>query len=188
MPAGEPRHDRVECLSPGQTASRPRACGPLELECPERWVRSVKEECLSKVILFGERSLRRALSERNHQGRTTSCCSLAIQTSTARGLCNAASDWVGSCAITIKARPDRMPKVSSRTLIPPLRSGDRRKRLPRRCPKSGAWVSFLNYRFFRPLQFFDHTGSSRNSRGRSIAAAGRRTGSSSKTRMPCGEA
>ncbi len=41
----------------------------------ERWVRSVKEECLSKVILFGERSL--ALSEyvehfhaeRNHQGK-----------------------------------------------------------------------------------------------------------------------
>jgi putative transposase len=43
----------------------------------ERWVRSVKEECLSKVILFGERSLRRALSEyvdqyheeRNHEGK-----------------------------------------------------------------------------------------------------------------------
>ena len=43
----------------------------------ERWVRSVKDECLSKVILFGERSLRRALSnyvdhfhaERNHQGK-----------------------------------------------------------------------------------------------------------------------
>jgi putative transposase len=42
----------------------------------ERWVRSVKEECLSKLILFGERSLRRALhhyelhyhQERNHQG------------------------------------------------------------------------------------------------------------------------
>jgi hypothetical protein len=30
----------------------------------ERWVKSVQEECLSKeVILFGERSLRRALSE-----------------------------------------------------------------------------------------------------------------------------
>src|SRR5260221_7482094 len=28
----------------------------------ERWVRSVKEECLSKVVLFGEHSLRRALS------------------------------------------------------------------------------------------------------------------------------
>jgi putative transposase len=43
----------------------------------ERWVRSVKEKCLSKVILFGERTLRRALSEyvehhhaeRNHQGK-----------------------------------------------------------------------------------------------------------------------
>jgi len=43
----------------------------------EHWVRSVKEDCLSKVILFGERSLRRALSEyvdhfhaeRNHQGK-----------------------------------------------------------------------------------------------------------------------
>jgi hypothetical protein len=44
----------------------------------ERWVRSVKEECLSKLILFGERSLRRALreyvahyhAERNHQGKS----------------------------------------------------------------------------------------------------------------------
>ena len=43
----------------------------------ERWVRSVKDECLSKVLLFGELSLRRALSEyvehyhaeRNHQGK-----------------------------------------------------------------------------------------------------------------------
>jgi len=43
----------------------------------ERWVRSVKEECLSNLILFGERSLHRAVtefvahfhSERNHQGK-----------------------------------------------------------------------------------------------------------------------
>src|SRR5438876_7997339 len=43
----------------------------------ERWVRSVKEECLSKLILFGEPSLRRAVTafvehyhrERNHQGK-----------------------------------------------------------------------------------------------------------------------
>ncbi len=43
----------------------------------ERWVRSVKEECLSKLILFGEESLRRALAqyldhhhvERPHQGK-----------------------------------------------------------------------------------------------------------------------
>jgi putative transposase len=42
----------------------------------ERWVRSIKHECLSKLILFGELSLRRAVTEflrhyhfeRNHQG------------------------------------------------------------------------------------------------------------------------
>jgi putative transposase len=43
----------------------------------ERWVRSVKEECLSRLILFGERALQHALTEyvahfhqeRPHQGR-----------------------------------------------------------------------------------------------------------------------
>src|SRR6266849_4402155 len=43
----------------------------------ERWVRSIKEECLSRFILFGEASLRHALThymehfhhERNHQGK-----------------------------------------------------------------------------------------------------------------------
>ena len=43
----------------------------------ERWVRSIKEECLSKLILFGEKPLQRAVSnflehyhqERNHQGK-----------------------------------------------------------------------------------------------------------------------
>jgi transposase InsO family protein len=43
----------------------------------ERWVRSIKHECLSKLILFGELSLRRAVTEllrhyhfeRNHQGK-----------------------------------------------------------------------------------------------------------------------
>jgi hypothetical protein len=43
----------------------------------ERWVKSVKEECLSKLILFGESSLRHTLreylahynAERNHQGK-----------------------------------------------------------------------------------------------------------------------
>ncbi len=58
-------------------------CLPLPPRSPnlnafaERWVRSVKEECLSNLILFGEGSLRRALtqfqehyhSERNHQGK-----------------------------------------------------------------------------------------------------------------------
>jgi putative transposase len=43
----------------------------------ERWVKSVKEECLSKLVLFGEASLKRAIQqylihyheERNHQGK-----------------------------------------------------------------------------------------------------------------------
>src|SRR6185436_14122156 len=47
------------------------------------------------------------------RGRATSCCSLAVHTSAARDPCNAASDWVGSCAITIKRRRDRKPKVQS---------------------------------------------------------------------------
>jgi len=43
----------------------------------ERWVRSIKEECLSRLILCGEASLRHVLTpyvahvhhERNHQGK-----------------------------------------------------------------------------------------------------------------------
>jgi transposase InsO family protein len=43
----------------------------------ERWIHSVKQECLSRLVLFGEASLRRALdefvehihAERNHQGK-----------------------------------------------------------------------------------------------------------------------
>ena len=58
-------------------------CLPLPARSPnlnayaERWVRSIKEECLSKLILFGEKSLQRVVSnylehyhqERNHQGK-----------------------------------------------------------------------------------------------------------------------
>jgi putative transposase len=58
-------------------------CTPIPARSPnlnahaERWVRSIKGECLSKLILFGETSLRRVVSEylehyhqeRNHQGK-----------------------------------------------------------------------------------------------------------------------
>ena len=65
-----------------------QACGIKPLQLParspnlnsyaERWIRSVKTESLSKLILFGEASLRRALTEfidhyhaeRNHQGKS----------------------------------------------------------------------------------------------------------------------
>lgn len=53
---------------------------PLMNAFAERWVRTAKEECLSKLILFGEVSLRRAISsfeghdheERNNQGKENS--------------------------------------------------------------------------------------------------------------------
>ena len=43
-------------------------CLPLPARSPnlnaytERWVRSIKEECLAKLILFGEKSLQRVVS------------------------------------------------------------------------------------------------------------------------------
>jgi len=55
----------------------------------ERWVRSIKEECLTKLILFGEHSLRRVVSnflehyhqERNHQGKDNQLLFPAPETS-----------------------------------------------------------------------------------------------------------
>jgi hypothetical protein len=80
----------------------------------ERWVRSVKEECLSKVILFGERSLRRALSEyvehfaeRNHHGKGNVLLFPRGTNIPATGLFNAASDWADSCVITIRRQRER---------------------------------------------------------------------------------
>ncbi len=86
----------------------------------ERWVKSVKEECLSKVSLFGERSLRRALSNYLDQsmaseiirGRATSCCFLEQPIGSATGRCSAASDWADSCATTIERRLDGASAVS----------------------------------------------------------------------------
>ena len=53
------------------------APGSVRPSAFERWVRSIKTECLSKLILFGEASLRRAVTqfiahyhlERPHQGK-----------------------------------------------------------------------------------------------------------------------
>jgi len=67
--------DTIEAV--GVTPIRLPARSPDLNAFAERWVRSVKEECLSKLILFGENSLRHALKEyvahhhheRNHQGK-----------------------------------------------------------------------------------------------------------------------
>ena len=76
----------------------------------ERWVRSVKEECLSKIILFGERSLPRALgeyvahyhAERNHQGKSNVLLFPWFQEIVARSRRNVASVSVGFCVSTIE--------------------------------------------------------------------------------------
>jgi len=70
----------------------------------ERWVRSVKSECLSKLILFGESSLRRALTnfcniitpKETIKARTTHYCLLEQdrQDLLAEGRFDARSDWV----------------------------------------------------------------------------------------------
>ena len=56
---------------------RPPPMSPNLNAYAERFVRTIKEECLSQLILFGEKSLRRTLraflkhyhEERNHQGK-----------------------------------------------------------------------------------------------------------------------
>jgi len=58
----------------------------------ERLVRSIKEECLSKLLLFGEDGLKKALSEyvqhyhqeRNHQGLENRLLFPEVQLSTKR--------------------------------------------------------------------------------------------------------
>ena len=79
----------------------------------ERWVRSVKEGCLSKVILFGAHSLRRALgeyvehyhAERNHQGKGNVLL-FARDTGHLPGaaMYDVVKDWADSCAVTIRSQ------------------------------------------------------------------------------------
>src|SRR5260370_38764988 len=67
-----------ETLAAGGVKSTPIPARSPNLNAhAERWVRSIKEECLSKLILIGENSLRRVVShfveyynqERNHKGK-----------------------------------------------------------------------------------------------------------------------
>ena len=72
-------HDRDSkfCEAVGIKTVKLPARSPDLNSFAERWVKSVKEGCLSKFILLGEKSLRHALREyivhhhheRNHQGK-----------------------------------------------------------------------------------------------------------------------
>ncbi len=85
-PGQQVLHDRDTKFCPAFQATV-KAAGVTPIKLPprspnlnahaERWVRSVKEEVLSRLILFGEGALRQVLNEygahyhheRNHQGR-----------------------------------------------------------------------------------------------------------------------
>src|SRR5262249_8464266 len=68
-------HQRIDEAGVERVVLPPRS--PNVNADAERWVRSVKEECLSRMLLFGEAALCRALNEdlphshheRNHQGQ-----------------------------------------------------------------------------------------------------------------------
>ena len=77
----------------------------------ERFVRSIKDECLSRVIPFGERHLRRTIAEyvehyhweRNHQGTENALIAGAPATSTVAGLVGVRGS-AGCSIITIARR------------------------------------------------------------------------------------
>ena len=78
----------------------------------ERFVRSIREECLDRLILFGERRLLRALDEflahyhgeRNHQGLGNEL--ITPETRPLRGTHVRCRDRLGGCCATTTARPE----------------------------------------------------------------------------------
>ena len=135
----------------------------------------MKEECLSKVVLIGERSLQRALSEYleyfhaewNHQGKGNVLLFPRDTDVLREGPVECRERLGGLLRYYHQEARDRTPKVQTRTLTPPLRSGDRgsrRSRFATRFANSGASVSLrrhTNYRFFRRSIFLTTRGSGR---------------------------
>jgi hypothetical protein len=104
----------------------------------ERWVRSVKEECLSKVILFGERSLRHALAESSSittaneiiKAKTMSCCFPGRGRLPMSALYNVENGWVGFSAIIIKRQRDPTTRVLTTSWSAGRDQSDRRRPMP----------------------------------------------------------
>jgi transposase InsO family protein len=75
----------------------------------ERWVRSVKEECLSRIVLFGERALRHTLKQyeahyhaERPPSRQRQCHPAAVST-------RAGMSWSGSMLRTTRWAPQVRP-------------------------------------------------------------------------------
>jgi transposase InsO family protein len=77
----------------------------------ERFLRSVKEECLERMVFFGERSLQVAVAEflshfhaeRDHQGRDNRLIEPGEEVGAPQVKSCAASDWAACCDTTTKA-------------------------------------------------------------------------------------
>jgi putative transposase len=90
----------------------------------ERWIRSVKEECLSKVILFGENSSRRAMSEyvahyhteRNHQGKSNIVLFPRATERVVTDLSNVVRGWV-DYYVTTTETPRELAIMSRRPAV-----------------------------------------------------------------------
>src|SRR5437870_5478059 len=90
----------------------------------ERFVRSIREECLDRLILFGERRLLRALDEflahyhgeRNHQGLGNEL--ITPETRPLRGTHVRCRERLGDCCATTTARPEH--EMSFRTSLSAL--------------------------------------------------------------------
>jgi Integrase core domain len=106
----------------------------------ERFVRSIREECLDRLILFGERRLLRALDEfvahyhqeRNHQGFGNELITSQPLPLAGPGFA-AGTGWAG-CYGTTTARPEPEHGMSFRTLRGSWRAMGSPSRWARRLP------------------------------------------------------
>jgi putative transposase len=106
----------------------------------ERWVRSVKEECLSKIILFGERSLRRGTNilstttpNETIRAKATCCCFPVPGRLAGSGRCGVGSGWAASCVIII----NRQRETEKPTLREPIGSQTHSSRTRAMCSIAG---------------------------------------------------
>jgi len=130
----------------------------------ERWVRSVRDECLGQLILFGESSLRRALTQfTEHYHSERNYCS-PVPTSSAGHVdhrFDVESDSAAFSSITTKGR---MNFLTTRDLHKSLRTG----RFAVQLTKSPINCQFLSWASAVPSDYFE-TGT-RNTVTRSVAS------------------
>jgi transposase InsO family protein len=80
----------------------------------ERFVRSIKESCLERLIFFGDESLRAAIqnfvahyhAERNHSAWRTNSSAQRLATSTMQARSSGGSAWAACCTTTIAPLPE----------------------------------------------------------------------------------